>query len=79
MERAGFLTCLRDKERKKDGHVGMTRRGGDEGGEEMALTVTQGVPLKAVHVLLVQQLGQVTAVDEPGLMNGNEAGDQGDE
>lgn len=57
----------------------MPRRGGDEGAEEMALTVTQGVPLKAVHVLLVQQLGQVTAADEPGLMSGNEAGDPGDE
>lgn len=58
---------------------GMTRRGGERGCEEMALTVTQGVALKANQVLLVQHLGQVTSVDEAGLIHSNETADQGDE
>lgn len=45
----------------------------------MALTVSQGVALKTIQVLLVQHPGQVTAVDEFGLTNGNKATDQGDE
>ena len=45
----------------------------------MALTVTQGVALKGIQFLLVQHLGQVTAVDEASLIYGNQAADQGDE
>lgn len=49
------------------------------GCEEMSLTVSQGVALKPIQVLLVQHLGQVTAADEAGLIHSNEAADQGDE
>ena len=45
----------------------------------MSLTVSQGVALKPIQVLLVQHLGQVTAADEAGLIHSNEAADQGDE
>ena len=45
----------------------------------MSLTVSQGVALKPIQVLLVQHLGQVTAADEAGLIHSHEAADQGDE
>lgn len=70
------------REREEDGYIGhdQARRTGRDGRrEEMALTVGQGVALKPIQVLLLQHLGQVTAVDESGLTNGNEATDQGDE
>lgn len=37
----------------------------------MALTVTHGVALEPIQIFLVQQFGQVTAVDEAGLVYGN--------
>lgn len=49
---------------------------GEVGG---ALTVIQGVALKPIQVLLAQHSGQVTAIDEAGLTDGNEAADQGHE
>lgn len=51
--------------------------GGGWGCEKAALTVTQGVALKPIQILLVQHSGQVTAIDELGLIYGNEAADQG--
>lgn len=44
--------------------------------EEMALTVSHRVALKPIQVFLVQHLGQVTAVDEAGLVYGNQAAEQ---
>ena len=45
----------------------------------MSLTVSQGVALKPIQVLLVQHLGQVTAANEAGLVHSNEAAGQRDE
>lgn len=45
----------------------------------MSLTVSQGVALKPIQVLLVQHLGQVTAANEAGLIHSNEAAGQRDE
>ena len=66
--------------REKDGCLGheQERRNG-VGGGEMALTVSQGAALKPMHAFLGRHLGQVTAVDEAGLIYGHEAADQGDE
>lgn len=52
---------------------------GEMGAGGRALTVTHGVALKPIQILLVQHLGQVAAVDEAGLVYGSEAAEQGDE